>query len=176
MKLYQFKIQLLHISPPIWRSFVVPSTLSLDSFHQVIQAVMGWENCHLYEFFIDSKTYVCDIEECPGALDCRKYKLEDVVKDKGAKIKYDYDFGDNWEHELTLIDTDYVSGPLGNHRCLDGKRACPPEDVGGPRGYEELCKAMKKPHSKKYVEYVGWLGKEFDSEYFNIDEANELLT
>ena len=171
------KIRLLEIEPEIWRRFVVPSDITLDRLHDVIQVVMGWTDSHLHEFTVGKKRYTEYPESREDGLECGRYCLGDLIKQKGRTFRYLYDFGDSWEHELILEDNRYVDPELQSAvECLDGARACPPEDVGGIPGYYEFCEAVKDPEHEEHESYLVWRGGEYDSEQFSAGEVNwELL-
>ncbi len=177
VKVYQLKITLKHIKPPIWRRFRVPGNLDLESLHHVIQVVMGWENAHLFQFNINRQPYTTlyeDIENYNDAMPADEHLLSEVVKQPGQKFTYEYDFGDGWEHEIVveeIIDNDVKSyQPV----CITGKRACPPEDCGGPWGYAGLLEAIKDPKHSEHEDMLEWLGGAFP-EYFSVEEVNEEL-
>ena len=137
---------------------------------------MGWTNSHLHHSVFEDRYYSEPGEfESPNNIDYSKVKLSDLISSIEQKLEYEYDFGDGWEHEILLekIINDYDSKhPV----CLTGKRACPPEDCGGPYGYEDMLKIMADPGHEQYEEYVEWLdGEVFDPEYLDIDEINEML-
>ena len=140
-RLYLLTIELLDIEPKIWRQFVVPASITLDRLHDVIQIVMGWQDCHQHEFVIGKKKYTENPEEKDDGEVDGLFRLVDLVKQKCENIHYLYDFGDGWGHEITIEDSRYphsqLQGPL---ECLDGARACPPEDVGGTAGFFSLKK------------------------------------
>jgi len=172
-RFYLLKIRLLDIEPEIWRRFVVPYGISLDRLHDVIQIVMGWTDTHIYEFTIGKKRYT----ECPEFKDdglvCGRYRLGDLIKQKGRTFGYLYDFGDNWEHELTIEDSRYFDPELRlDIACLDGARACPPEDVGGVPGYYNFCEILKDPDHEEYENHTEWIGGSYDSKKFDIDMVN----
>ncbi len=172
-KLYLFRISLSGIDPEIWRRFTVPSDIPLDRFHDVIQIVMGWRDSHLHEFTIAKKRYTEYPEPEMGGLPCGKYRLGDLVKRKSAVVKYLYDFGDSWAHALLLEDTNFTGEDLPMPVfCLEGKGACPPEDVGGVPGYAEFLKVMKDPFHEEHNSLIEWYGGNFDSTQFDPDEAN----
>ncbi|NLC24844.1 MAG: plasmid pRiA4b ORF-3 family protein [Oxalobacter sp.] len=179
--LYSFKINLSGIKPEIWRRFLVPSDITLETFHHVIQAVMGWENCHLYEFSIAEKTYMTDPEKEKNDLDPANYRLMDLGLQTGQTFRYCYDFGDDWNHELLLEEDTYIPADhiARTARCIEGARACPPEDVGGIPGYEDFCEAMADPGHENHRElkrwYSGTFGGKFDSEKFDLTEINSKL-
>ena len=108
-RFYLMKIQLLDIEPVIWRRFVVPANITLDRLHDVIQIVMGWTDSHLHEFTIGNKRYTEYPESKEDGLVCGRYRLGDLIKQKGRTFSYLYDFGDSWEHELALEESRYFN-------------------------------------------------------------------
>lgn len=172
---YQLKISLNNIKPLIWRRFVVNSDIKLPDLHKVIQTVMGWTNSHLHQFIVDGKFYSePDNDSLLEYTDYKKIILNQVLSEEKKSITYEYDFGDGWEHEILLEKI------LPNHikkypYCTEGERSCPPEDCGGPPGYEELLKILSDPGDDEYDEIIEWLGDDFDPEYFDIDEINDML-
>ena len=177
-RFYLLKIQLLDIEPVIWRRFVVPASITLDRLHDVIQIVMGWTDSHLHEFTIGNKRYTEYPESKEDGLVCGRYRLGDLIKQKGRTFRYLYDFGDSWEHELVLEESRYFNPELRTElACLEGERACPPEDVGGIPGYFEFCNALKDPSHEEHESYMEWSGGDFDSEQFDSDSVNwELMS
>jgi hypothetical protein len=175
-EIYQIKISLIGAKPPIWRTVLVPSNITLDEFHEVIQIAIGWLDCHLHQFIAHEKSYGFLDEEFEFDFEMEdetKYKLSQLlIKEKDALI-YEYDFGDSWEHQVILekilpFDTKTLL-PV----CIKGKRACPPEDCGGVWGYEELLEVISNPENPDYEEMLEWVGDDFDSEEFDIDDVNE---
>ena len=162
---YLLKIQLKDIEPEIWRRFAVPDFISLDRLHDVIQIVMGWLDYHLYEFKISDKKYTENPESKSDGLEAGKYRLMDLIKTKGRIFQYIYDFGDYWEHEIIVEDSRYqpASEDLASKyfgrpsiECLDGARACPPEDVGSVQGYYNFCAAIKNHRHKEHRSMKQW--------------------
>lgn len=179
-RLYLLKISLVDIEPQIWRRIVVPASITLDRLHDVIQIVMGWTDSHLHQFTIGKKRYTEYLEYQEDGFEDGNYRLGDLVKQKNRKFSYLYDFGDSWEHEIVLENNRYVnpdphyfadSDPQSAIECLEGARACPPEDVGGVPGYYEFCKAMKNPKHKEHKSYLEWYGSDYDSEKFDVEEV-----
>ena len=174
--IYQLKVTLKGIRPPVWRRFQVASDTSLDELHEVIQIVMGWYNCHLYMFKIGDTPYSdpdpdwgFDVQDSTGT------NLSQVVRGASRKFLYEYDMGDGWEHEI-LVEKTLPTVP-GQHYpvCVTGRRACPPEDCGGVWGYAELLEIIKDPEHKEYEDRMEWLGRDFNPAAFDADEVNELL-
>ncbi len=177
-RIYQFQISLRNISPLIWRRIQVRDC-TLDRFHQYIQLAMGWTDIHLHEFDIGGQPYAD-----PGALedtfhdieakDSRVTRLRDVVPPSGKRFQflYTYDFGDVWEHEVLFEGCLRASSRGGYPICLEGERACPPEDIGGPIGYEIYLEALADPNHEEHEDWVQWCGS-FDPEAFDENETTE---
>lgn len=170
---YQMKVTLKGVKPPIWRRIQVKGDVTLKAFHRTIQLVMGWCGGHLHEFDIRGMSYGDPMD---GPIeDEKKFRLNKFNLGEKEKFFYVYDFGDNWQHEILVekilpIDTG-VQYPV----CLQGKRSCPPDDCGGSWGYMELLDVLKDPNHPEYEESKTWVGLHFDSENFDIEEINRVL-
>lgn len=177
----QFKITLRGIKPPIWRRIQVPETYSFWDLHVAIQDAMGWEDYHLHQFaLIDPSTdmkveigipheefdFVFDTKILPGW----KQKIAEWFSMKNSVAEYVYDFGDNWEHTVKLEKILPKEADTTYPRCIDGKRACPPEDCGGIWGYERMLEIMADETHEEYEETIEWLGDDFDPEHFDVNE------
>jgi hypothetical protein len=136
---------------------------------------MGWKNCHLHQFIKGREIYSEPSDDIFYDYTAyRKVKLKEVLKKPKDKIVYEYDFGDGWEHSVILekiIEDKIVKHPI----CTGGKRNCPPEDCGGIPGYENLLEAISDPNHEEHEELIDWLGDDFDPDYFNVDEVNEIF-
>ena len=171
--IYQIKISLIGAKPPIWRTILVPSDLRLDAFHDVIQIAMGWRDCHLHQFIENNVFYgIPDDEFGMEIEDEAKFKLFHLLKKEKDTIKYEYDFGDSWEHKILLEKILPDDGKTVLPVCIKGKRACPPEDCGGIWGYEELLETISNPKHPDHEDMLEWLGGEFDPEEFDLEEIN----
>ncbi|MEV6209224.1 plasmid pRiA4b ORF-3 family protein [Kitasatospora sp. NPDC051914] len=175
---YQLRIQLSDVDqPPVWRLIQVPAGIRLDRLHQVIQAVMGWQNCHLHAFSADGVQYGRRSSEL-DFVDETTVVLDVLVKE-GAHLDYDYDFGDSWEHSITVERR--MTAEAGHHYpvCVDGAGACPPEDCGGPGGYEDLKQTLQDSANPEHEDLLRWLGlktaADFDPAYFDLREINRQL-
>ena len=181
-KTYQIKITLQGSKPSIWRRVVIPSDLSLPDFHKVIQTTMGWTNSHLHQF-VKNRTYYSPKmedeslwdEEDDDDLDYSKYKVSDLLRKTKDKVKYEYDFGDDWEHVIVLEKIIDESMDINDVTCLAGENSCPPEDCGGLWGYYNMLEILKDTDHEEYEEYIDWLSDEFDPTYFDIEEVNDML-
>ncbi len=183
---FEFKIQIKDISkPPVWRRVTVPSYFSFFQFHYIIQVVFGWTNSHLYQFsekFFGSEKVLTTIYEDHEVGDEQQIEAEDVLlsdvfNKENQKYTYTYDFGDSWEHLITLekIIPEVARMP----HLLDGKGACPPEDCGGVWGYENMKKVLEDKSHPEYMEYRQWLGLESKESWnpnaFDVEEIQNVL-
>jgi len=178
-KIYQIHILLKNSKPRIWRRVIISSDTLLSDLHKIIQTVMGWENYHLHQFRKDRQSYqlLYDDDDWFGfnTNDYTGMQIDQLLLHEGDKIMYDYDFGDGWEHEIRLEKILHPDTPLKFPVCIKGKRNCPPEDCGGVWGYDDLLEILANPQHEEYEEIMEWLGGEFDPDYFNLEEINEML-
>ena len=172
---YQFKIELRDISPPIWRQFQVWGDATLAQLHRILQMVMGWENYHLYEFRIGGRIYGDpDLDDEREIIDAKKTRIRNVLPGVGAEFEYEYDFGDDWQHDL-LLEAVMQSGPdTACPRCIAGERRCPPEDVGGSGGYADYLEVLADPDHEEHQNMMEWRGP-FDPETFSVESVNREL-
>ena len=175
---HELRITLEDIRPPIWRTCVVPSDISLAALHRIIQGVMGWEDSHLHRFEIKGIGYeplMPGLEREPGTRDTSKYALGELVTGAGDSFAYQYDFGDNWVHRIELLKVGPPVNGVKYPTCTDGARACPPEDCGGVGGYEAVLEALAHPRRKENKEILEWLEPEYDPAAFDLARANRRL-
>ena len=175
---YQIKVTLVGSRPPIWRRFLVLDTTTLFRLHDILQIVMGWENYHLHMFTSNGQIYGDPEDDEYGDLRTKneaRFKLNQALGRGGSKFRYEYDFGDSWEHELIVEKILPAEKGVGYPLCVAGKRACPPEDVGGVWGYQRFLEAIDEPEHPEHDEYLEWIGGEFDPEHFDLDEVNDRL-
>jgi hypothetical protein len=118
----------------------------------------------------------CLIPIGDGPLDARKAHLNKVLEDVGTKtVKYIYDFGDGWDHTITIERlTDPVPG-LTYPFLIEAKGRCPPEDVGGPPGYAEFLEAIRDPEHERHDECKTWIGEVFDPTVVDANTIAEQL-
>lgn len=176
-KIYQLKVTLKYARPPIWRRFQVRSDIRLATLHTILQDVMGWYGGHLYAFNAGGVDYGDRAAlDDPDVESVHSARLNEVLRRKGSKLEYLYDFGDGWEH-IVLLEEILDPEPGTKYPvCVKGKRNCPPEDCGGVGGYYELLRALENPEDPECAELVEWIGGEFDPEEFNCDSVNSLLS
>lgn len=177
-EVYQIKVTLNETHPPIWRRIQAPAITSLFKLHDILQIVMGWEDYHLHMFTIDYKNYGDPQDDEFGELGTKDeihYRLHQVVPGEGFRFTYEYDFGDGWEHTLLVEKILPAEEGVRYPRCVSGKRACPPEDVGGVWGYEVFLHAIRDPRHPEHDEYLEWIGGKFDPQAFDLEAVNAAL-
>ena len=176
--LYQLKITLRDIHPPIWRRIQVWEDTTLAQLHTILQIVMGWEDYHLHEFVIGRRLYsVPDPDDDMNerkVVDESHVPLGEVVPRVGTKFAYLYDFGDSWEHDLILEAILLPETTAQYPTCIGGERRTPPEDVGGITGYEEYLAVLADPEHEEHGNMLQWRGQ-FDPESFAPDQVNQGL-
>jgi hypothetical protein len=176
---FQLKITLRDVTPPVWRRVQTPDC-TLAEFHQTIQAVMGWQNCHMHEFHVGDTRVVAremeEFEETPeGSRLETEVRLSDIYAAGEKRFGYMYDFGDGWEHEIKIEKTLLRNVVGEDPTCTGGARACPPDDVGGPFGYEEFVAALADASHERHAELSEWYGEDFDPARFELEEVNRQL-
>lgn len=178
VQILRFKIQLREIRPAIWRRIEVPASYTFWDLHVAIQDAMGWLDSHLHAFRIKDRTGwaeavigIPESEENPDLLPGWRIRVVDYLGEAGMRARYEYDFGDDWQHDLTLEAILPRQTRTKYPRCLAGARACPPEDCGGPHGYARLLEMLADPADPERAEMLAWLGGPFDPKAFDPREV-----
>ena len=167
----RIRIELNDIEPAIWRRVEIPLTTSLKGLHDVIQAVMPFENYHLFRFDVGGKRYgISDPQwdRVRESLDAKNIKLGTLVERNVRAFSYTYDFGDDWRHSVTIENVASADPKLDYPRFIDGSRRAPPEDVGGIPGFEEFLDAMANPRHPEHKRLTEWYGGSFDPNDLNL--------
>lgn len=177
---YQLRITLEGIEPPVWRRVQVPGDISLAKLHKIIQAVMGWDDYHMYEFQILRLRYSPPVDDLgfdtgPKPVNVNRATLEQAVEGRRIKFRYWYDFGDDWFHEIKVEKVLELEPGAVYPRCVEGGRACPPEDCGGVWGYANMLEALADPKHEEHGQFLEWLGGPLDTEAFDLDAVNREL-
>jgi Plasmid pRiA4b ORF-3-like protein len=183
---FQFKLQLNNIkNPPVWRRIKMPADFTFYDFHEVIQLTFGWTNSHLFMFspngfgssLVITDTQNNDDDGYGRRLDADSVLLSEIFKTEKQHFSYIYDFGDSWEHKITL--EKIIEEPSIFPECTAGKGKCPPEDCGGIWGYERLKEILADKKHPEYKETAQWLGlrknETWDPAEFDIVETAEIL-
>jgi hypothetical protein len=171
----QLKITLLGFRPPIWRRVLVPASFDLAKLHRVIQEAFGWEDYHLHAFRIHGVEF-----GQPDPEGWMEYQSERIVLAKlnlkpKTKFRYEYDFGDSWIHEITVEKILSQDEPMSVPVCLAGKRACPPEDSGGPWGFQDMLYAANNPEHPDHEEFKEYIDPDWNPEAFHLEAVNTCL-
>lgn len=165
----QLKISLDEIQPQIWRRIVVPSAMSLHELHRTIQMMFEWYDYHLYEFTIRGARYQePDPEAEDEPKDSTTAQLRDLGLVVGDEFTYVYDFGDHWVHRLEVERAPVRADPAWLPAVLGGDRRGPPEDCGGPGGFERFLESISDPDDPEHDEYRAWAGGDYDPDGFDL--------
>ena len=170
---FVLRVTIEEITPAVWRSVCVPAEMPLSVLHEVLQASVGWNGSHLHDFRIGHvRLGVPEMDEDSLIVDERAAPLGAVCR-LGDEFIYTYDFGDGWKHRVAVERVDRRGDPL--LRCLDGARACPPEDCGGPHGYAHLLDVLACTGHAEHAELKRWAPRGFDPEKFDAEPVNRKL-
>ena len=174
VEVYVVKVTLLGTSPPVWRRILVPRDITLQHLHRTLQTVMGWTNSHLHQFVVQRQR-ISDPRSRVGTkvANENRTRLGELIWTVGARLLYEYDFGDGWQHEL-LLEEVLLGDETFQQTCVAGKRCCPPEDCGGPQGFAELLQALQDANHPSHEEACEWLG-DYVPESFSAEEINRRL-
>ena len=176
-QVYQFKIELLDIFPTIWRRILVPADYNFWDLHVAIQDAMGWTDSHLHHFEIKGKGKRKMVRigmpdfygtgELPEVFPGWEIPMFHYFNDLGVGAKYMYDYGDGWEHSVTLEGYIYREKKVKYPMCIGGKRACPPEDCGGIHGYHNVVETLSNPFHPDHRDMRIWAGGDWAPEKFD---------
>jgi hypothetical protein len=175
MEVYAIKVTLLGTSPPRLEAHFSSSRYYTPQYlHRTLQTVMGWTNSHVHQFILQRQKFF-DPRHRVGTkvADESRTRLGDLIWTAGARLLYEYDFGDGWQHEL-LLEEVLLGDESFRQLCVAGDRNCPPEDCGGSTGFSELLKALQDSTHPEHDDIREWVG-DFVPESFSADEINRRL-
>ncbi len=167
---FQLKVTLRDVKPPVWRRILVPADILLPALHEVLQLAFGWTDSHLHAFRVGRRSFAPPFDCDPIGEDSRSVELQSLAAGKGSRLVYEYDFGDGWCHDILVEEVRAEACPSAS--CTGGRRSCPPEDCGGPWGYEELRAALADPTHERHEEASDWMPVDFDDEDFDVAIAD----
>jgi len=153
------RIELRDTDPPIWRQVEVPTSITLNVLHSVVQAAMGWSNSHLWQFTIARQLYGPPMGRDWGPTpmrDAAKVLLREVLRPSRTTIDYLYDFGDSWEHRLVVTRIRQGEPGVGYPRYVAGEGNAPPEDCGGIPGFYDQLAILADPEHPDHAEVAEW--------------------
>jgi Plasmid pRiA4b ORF-3-like protein len=171
-------ISLDHAEPRVWRRLEVPADYSFDRLHPTLNAAMGWLDLHLHEFEVDGERYSDGVDmsaEADATLSEADLVIGVVARSGALRIAYWYDFGDDWWHTVEIEAVRPAEEGAFYPRCTGGSGACPPEDCGGPPGFDEFKRAIADPGHPEHEELLAWYGGEFDPGEFSVEATSALL-
>ncbi|MEV7422801.1 MULTISPECIES: plasmid pRiA4b ORF-3 family protein [unclassified Streptomyces] len=177
---HRIKATLRDSRPPVWRRLEVPSAVTLQQLHHIVQAAFGWEDAHMWVFRTpkDRCRYRPSRRE-PAILSPTAKRLDQIAPLPDDRLHYLYDFGDGWEHSLLVEAVSRPEPGTAYPRCVTGRRACPPEDSGGTWGYAYLLDVLADPSHEEHEDRLRWLGLEsadqFDPAAFDLERINAAL-
>ncbi len=173
---FQFRIELLNTQPAIWRRIQIADG-PLSSLHYAIQGAFNWEECHLHQFEIGGLRFGPPPPEEFGDFglpveDETRARISQLLPSTGKQTVwlYTYDFGDDWVHEVLFEGCGPVTPRTKYPLCIEGRRAAPPEDCGGPWGFAEILHMLAHPDKDRDDDRLEWLGP-FDPEEFEARQA-----
>jgi len=177
------RIELLDVTPLIWRRVLVSDQYTLASLHGYLQWLMGWNDSHAHEFEVGSgivapKWWIEEVSQdtdTPNYRDERRVSVAAVVAELGARgeFEYRYDMGDGWRHRIVIEEARVAaSADLPLPRCIAGENACPPDDVGGPPGYQRFLEALGDRADEEHLDMMLWIGGVFDPKGFDLNRLN----
>ncbi|WP_191554183.1 plasmid pRiA4b ORF-3 family protein [Brevundimonas aurantiaca] len=163
-------VQLDNAEPAIWRRFAAPVTTTLKGLHDLIQAAMGWQDYHLWEFEIGPHRYGDPDPEYPTNPPTQRaagVKLAALIARGDLTFSYVYDFGDNWRHTVQVEGVEPAQPHAPYPHFVEGALRCPPEDVGGTPGFEGFLEAVTTPRHPERRTMLDWYGGPFDPKDIN---------
>jgi hypothetical protein len=176
---YQLKVGLRDASPPIWRRLEVPADISLPRLHTVIQVAFGWDGGHMHVFETPYGSFGTADAELGHRAEA-PVTLEQVAPAVNGKLRYTYDFGDDWEHDIVVEKVLDRGETAAAARCTGGRRAAPPDDCGGVWGYAELVEILNDPDHPEHEDRLEWLGLDdaaaFDPDRFDAAAVTRALS
>jgi hypothetical protein len=167
------RVELRDVDPRVWRRLLVPDGITMADLAEILLLAMGWENVHLHLFEVG------DVSYGPADDDAEDDEIDEggvIVSEalgRHDQFDFEYDLGDGWEHDVVIEDRS--ASTVAFAHCLGGENACPPEDVGGPAGYEDFLDAIADPAHVDHDEELEWIGGSFDPARFDLDAVNVAL-
>lgn len=171
-------ISLDDVEPRVWRRLEVPADYGFDRLHPALNVAMGWLDLHLHEFEVAGKRYGDGVDmsaEADATLAEQDLVIGEVARSGDRHFAYWYDFGDDWWHTVEIEDIGPAQKGVFYPRCTGGAGTCPPEDCGGPPGFEGFKEAMADPDHPERAELAEWYGDVFDPAAFSVEKTSALL-
>jgi hypothetical protein len=174
-KIFDIDVELQDVLPVVRRRIQVPGDASLAVLHEVLQSAMGWTNSHPHEFELHGAHYGAPNPDWDDGVSDEATVTLCRTTSPGDRLYYVYDFGDNWTHTITVDKIVHPQLGVRYPRCMSGLGACPPENTGGPSGYEIFQEAIADPSHPDHAAWIDWVGAPFDPNHFNLAAVNRAL-
>lgn len=176
----RIKVILDKTNPQIWRELLVPKDITFYKLHHTIQIAMGWKNSHLFEFKIEGYRIgeiFDNLEELDDShiINAKETTLVSLVDNEGEQFKYEYDFGDGWDHTIILEKYESLEPKQQLPYCISGALKCPPEDCGGIPGFYDFLSVISDKHHPEHRATKAWAGGKFDPAEFDVIKINKQL-
>ena len=169
------RVSLRYVEPQVWRRIVVRSDMALPKFAKVLEQAMGWQGYHLHMFDVGGVLFGNPDEDSDHLINEKAAKVTHVLPQVESSLRWDYDFGDGWEQDVVVEAIEPLNPKTKYPVVLDGGRTCPPEDVGGPPGYENLLRILSDPKDPEHEHMMSWASDGFDPAVFDLVAANRRL-
>ena len=185
-KYYEIKVSIRDTHPPVWRRLQIPEGITFHELNAIIQLAFDWCGYHAYNFEVGATLHdmgmfieLPELDDGWGDYETKNSKKEKIDKyfKEYKRMKYTYDFGDDWIHDIIIEKTVETDKKLTKPICIKAKMADLPEDCGGPYGYEELLDILSNKNNERYNEMREWVDGGFtnwydDREYVDIEKIN----
>lgn len=169
------RVSLRDVEPEIWRRMAIDSDMPLETFAKALEKAMGWAGYHLHSFDVGGVLFGQPDEDADYMIDEKAARVSHVLPRESSALLWNYDFGDGWEHDVVVEAIEPLNPKTKYPVLLAGARACPPEDVGGSGGYDELLRVLNDPDDEEHEHLLSWAPKNFDPSAFDLDAANKRL-
>jgi Plasmid pRiA4b ORF-3-like protein len=175
LKVHTLRVSQLYVQPEVWRRIVVASDMSLTKFATALERSMGWDCTHRHLFDVAGVLFGNTQHDPPHLIDERVATVNHLLSRAGCLLKWDYDLGDNWKHDVVVEAIEPLDPKKKYPIITEGERACPPEDCGGSSGFEELLRVPSDPTDEEHEFMADWGPKGFDPEAFDLVAPNRRL-
>ena len=158
----RLSVEIDDVTPRVVRVVEVPADIRLDDLHFVLQIAIGWQNGHPFEFRIGDKVWgQPDRDAGVSRTPAERATLADILA-HGDTFKYDYVFGEDWQHTVTLLSRAAAQPDMRYPNLISAEGRCPPADIGGPVGYETYLRSIADPNSVDHEDMLDFDAPDFD--------------